>query len=752
MTSTRPHPSARRGKQKEKLRPCQDVVMQLRWDARFRESDYVLGYEERFAGIREVPLIDFLDESEIPWHRIRYVRFQQQLVWDREQRIDLIVSGEHTGPALDTPSCTASSSDFSASFEQVVFQVEPVTRSALVVLPPEDMWEPIQSIRKEYDRSFQRWMPHINLIYGFVPDSLFSQAADAIRLVTRDVEPFSVSLSSFGLFRHKKSSTVWLDPVPSVSRGLRSLQASLEPLFPLCDQQSSRGARGFTPHLTVASFQRQHKDDAEGHMRAWQEAWAPMSFPVGDVVLISRKGDEPFEVRERVALGSVTSVHVSGVDMAVASPLAQPVEDTKEAEEQVLWDARVETAQSNLNRLFQAISGDWWEGHVSLLGETNESIDGLYPGLWLYGSRWLGVHQPDSDIDVLCVVPECVDLWDCLEAWEQALRRESSISELRLVREAFVPGLKWVEDGVLIELSCVCVPEEWMGLPLASLGERIDELDIRSQRALRGRLEAELLLNAVEQGGCKEAFLSLLTVVKRWARARDVDQNALGTLGGFSWALLAAWSCLSVDEEQDKESHLLGFFEQLVEYPEGEPIVLPSMPGGLSFHPRKDRFPVVCPLPPFANSARNVTSSSLAVLREEWTRAVDILWKDGAFDSLVRELCRPVSFREEAQNGVCLSVRLVPEGGSKGGTEESACRGWMLGQMAGLLLDAERALSSSIRIFSAGKEEQGVVAHWVVWEASRQSVDSWKKAAEARWQRLLTRAYPGWSMVLEFDE
>ena len=46
---------------------------------------------------------------------------------------------------------------------------KPTHQTALVLIPPESCWAPIQAIRKQHDRSFERWMPHINLLYGFVP-------------------------------------------------------------------------------------------------------------------------------------------------------------------------------------------------------------------------------------------------------------------------------------------------------------------------------------------------------------------------------------------------------------------------------------------------------------------------------------------------------------------------------------------------------------------------------------------------------
>lgn len=42
-----------------------------------------------------------------------------------------------------------------------------VVSSAIIVAPPENLWGPIQAIRQEHDKAYERWMPHINLIYPF---------------------------------------------------------------------------------------------------------------------------------------------------------------------------------------------------------------------------------------------------------------------------------------------------------------------------------------------------------------------------------------------------------------------------------------------------------------------------------------------------------------------------------------------------------------------------------------------------------
>jgi hypothetical protein len=49
-------------------------------------------------------------------------------------------------------------------------------QTAVAVVPPREVWGPIQAIREKHDRQFRRWSPHINLLYPFYPPERFEQA------------------------------------------------------------------------------------------------------------------------------------------------------------------------------------------------------------------------------------------------------------------------------------------------------------------------------------------------------------------------------------------------------------------------------------------------------------------------------------------------------------------------------------------------------------------------------------------------
>ncbi|MGB2822000.1 MAG: 2'-5' RNA ligase family protein [Phycisphaerae bacterium] len=99
--------------------------------------------------------------------------------------------------------------------------------TAIVIIPPDDAWHPIQGIRQKHDRKVRRWMPHMTLIYPFYPRSDFERAAKELAPVCREIRPFDVKLATFRTFRHGKGYyTVWLAPEPEEPLAARSREAS----------------------------------------------------------------------------------------------------------------------------------------------------------------------------------------------------------------------------------------------------------------------------------------------------------------------------------------------------------------------------------------------------------------------------------------------------------------------------------------------------------------------------------------------
>lgn len=86
--------------------------------------------------------------------------------------------------------------------------------TALCVIPPQHRCEEIDKLRSLYDKAYEKWPPHINLIYPFVAPELLPQAKEKIMsqfYTTFDGSTSrTVALGGAGIFKHRKDTTIFL--------------------------------------------------------------------------------------------------------------------------------------------------------------------------------------------------------------------------------------------------------------------------------------------------------------------------------------------------------------------------------------------------------------------------------------------------------------------------------------------------------------------------------------------------------------
>ena len=78
------------------LRPAMDILNRIRHDPSMDEDDFIIGYEDRHAGTKELAAklwsSNVSSEYFIPQSRIRYFKQKSngQLVWHRQAKLDLM--------------------------------------------------------------------------------------------------------------------------------------------------------------------------------------------------------------------------------------------------------------------------------------------------------------------------------------------------------------------------------------------------------------------------------------------------------------------------------------------------------------------------------------------------------------------------------------------------------------------------------------------------------------------------------------
>jgi poly(A) polymerase len=161
--------------------------------------------------------------------------------------------------------------------------------------------------------------------------------------------------------------------------------------------------------------------------------------------------------------------------------------------------------------------------------------------LRIFGSTRLGVHNSDSDIDILCLAPSFVTRNDFFTSFRDLVASRGDIESLLSVPDAYTPVIKFILDGQAVDMV-------FAALKLPVLTNALDILDVRclnglddaSVRSINGSRVAEWICRLVPD---TENFCSTLRVIKYWARQRGVYSNMLGFLGGINYAILVALIC-----------------------------------------------------------------------------------------------------------------------------------------------------------------------------------------------------------------
>lgn len=171
------------------------------------------------------------------------------------------------------------------------------TDTAVVLIPPEDLWEPIQEIRRIHDRHLKEWMPHVTLLYPFRPRAQFDETLSSLQRAGEG-PAFEVRLETFRSFTHSPTShTMWIAPEPF--EPIVELHRGLVGEFPDCNDTSNYPG-GFHPHFSVGQTR-----DPRWVLPRLQSEWKPIRFQADRISLIVRDPTGVFHVDRTVPLGKV---------------------------------------------------------------------------------------------------------------------------------------------------------------------------------------------------------------------------------------------------------------------------------------------------------------------------------------------------------------------------------------------------------------------------------------------------------------
>ncbi|NXJ76044.1 PAPOG polymerase, partial [Trogon melanurus] len=288
--------------------------------------------------------------------------------------------------------------------------------------------------------------------------------------------------------------------------------------------------------------------------------------------------------------------------------------------------------------------------------------------IFTFGSYKLGVHTKGADIDAVCVAPRHVERSDFFQSFFEKLKQQEEIKNLRAVEDAYVPVVKFEFDGIEIDLVFARLSMQTISDNL-DLGDdsRLRSLDIRCIRSLNGCRVTDEILHLVPN---KDNFRLTLRAIKLWAKRRGIYSNMLGFLGGVSWAMLVARTCQLYPNAL--ASTLVNKFflvfskwewpnPVLLKQPEESNLNLPVWDPRVNPSDRYHVMPIITPAYPQQNSTYNVSTSTRAIMVEEFKHGLAVTNEILQGKSDWSKLFEPLNFFQKYKHYIVLTASASTE-------------------------------------------------------------------------------------------
>ncbi|DBA03160.1 TPA: hypothetical protein N0F65_003880 [Lagenidium giganteum] len=279
------------------------------------------------------------------------------------------------------------------------------------------------------------------------------------------------------------------------------------------------------------------------------------------------------------------------------------------------------------------------------------------------GSYRLGVNEPGADIDTICVAPRHVTREDFFTSLKEIFLKNPKVTNLVSIEGAIVPIITFDYEEINIDLQIAILPRNTIPDNINILDDNIlSGVDTATEKSLNGPRVTELMIKLTPN---RESFISVLRVVRRWAKRRGLYSNKMGYLGGVNWCILVVF-INQLYPTAAPSTLLLRFFMVLSNWKWPLAIQLckthdaklglevwnANVGTNRQEHCQKKSYcvayggthvllsnryhvmPILTPAYPSMNSSFNVSTHTLAVMKEEFKRALgivqDIFNKGGA--------------------------------------------------------------------------------------------------------------------------
>jgi 2'-5' RNA ligase len=169
--------------------------------------------------------------------------------------------------------------------------------TALTLVAPQDFHDEINKIRRDYDRAYPRWMPHINFLFPFVSEDQFDTVVSKLEPALKPFGPFELQMSEIGFFTQGKTVTVHIKPKDDTK--VKELFNIIRNVLP--DIKSKH--HEFAAHLTIAQFTKAEAPAKMEELKKW--LGGGFTFDVGYICVLQRSKTDnnvPFSIHKKLYL------------------------------------------------------------------------------------------------------------------------------------------------------------------------------------------------------------------------------------------------------------------------------------------------------------------------------------------------------------------------------------------------------------------------------------------------------------------
>ena len=186
-----------------------------------------------------------------------------------------------------------------------------------------------------------------------------------------------------------------------------------------------------------------------------------------------------------------------------------------------------------------------WQRVYAVIAKSIKEEDIKQAQIHSFGSFKMGVHFPQTDMDLICLVPNYITKEDFFTDFMRYLSKEPYIEDVIDVIDSRVPIIKLTFKGFQIDLLYAAMDpqifDEKKHISKIIKDETIfNKLCYHSQNSLNGMRATDNIMNSVVNA---KHFRNTLRFVKLWAMRRGIYSHTFGYLGGISYAIMVAKIC-----------------------------------------------------------------------------------------------------------------------------------------------------------------------------------------------------------------